>query len=316
MNNDVDRRVLVADAIASAGVERLSREVEVNVEPGIEHEEILRVVGDYHGLVVRNRTQVTAELVAASSKMMVIGRAGVGVDNIDLDACRQRGIIVVNSPLATSVSVGEFTFGIMLSLARRISFADAQMKEGKWLKQELHGVELKGKVLGIIGVGRIGTEVARLAAAFGMRVIASDPYLSKEEMLARNVERVSLGRVFAESEFISIHTPLNSETHHIIDAEAISAMRDGVRIICAARGGVVDEAALLAGLESKKVSGAALDVFETEPTGLSALVEHPQVIVSPHIGAQTMEAQVRVGLDVADEVLAALRGEELRWRVV
>ena len=316
MNNDVDRRVLVADAIASAGVERLSREVEVNVEPGIEHEEILRVVGDYHGLVVRIRTQVTAELVAASSKMMVIGRAGVGVDNIDLDACRQREIIVVNSPLATSVSVGEFTFGIMLSLARRISFADAQMKEGKWLKQELHGVELKGKVLGIIGVGRIGTEVARLAVAFGMRVIASDPYLSKEEMLARSVERVSLETVFSESEFISIHTPLNAETHHIIDTEAISAMRDGVRIICAARGGVVDEEALLAGLESKKVSGAALDVFETEPTGLSALVEHPQVIASPHIGAQTMEAQVRVGLDVADEVLAALRGEELRWRVV
>ena len=223
---------------------------------------------------------------------------------------------MVNSPLATSVSVGEFTFGIMLSLARRISFADAQMKEGKWLKQELHGVELKGKVLGIIGVGRIGTEVARLAVAFGMRVIASDPYLSKEEMLARSVERVSLGTVFAESEFISIHTPLNAETHHIIDTEAISAMRDGVRIICAARGGVVDEDALLAGLESKKVSGAALDVFETEPTGLSALVEVPQVIASPHIGAQTMEAQVRVGLDVADEVLAALRGEELRWRVV
>ena len=177
-------------------------------------------------------------------------------------------------------------------------------------------MELKGKVLGIIGGGRIGTEVARLAVAFGMRVIASDPYLSKEEMLARSVERVSLGTVFAESEFISIHTPLNAETHHIIDTEAISAMRDGVRIICAARGGVVDEDALLAGLESKKVSGAALDVFETEPTGLSALVEHPQVIASPHIGAQTMEAQVRGGLDVADEVLAALRGEELRWRVV
>ena len=312
---DVDRRVLVADSIASAGVEKLRREVEVCVQPDIQASEILSVVSDYHGLVVRNRTQVTSEVIAASSRLRVIGRAGVGTDNIDLDACRKHGIVVVNSPLATSASVSEFTFGLMLSLARRIPFADMQMKQGAWRKQELHGVELNGKTLGIIGVGRIGSEVARLAVAFGMRVIASDPYLSTTEMHARNVEPVTLETVFSESEFISIHTPLNRETRHIIDAATISIMRDGVRIICAARGGVIDEAALLSGLQSKKVAGAALDVFESEPPGLPALVEHPQMIATPHIAAQTLEAQVRVGLDVATEVLAALKGDELRWRV-
>ncbi len=316
MNVSVRGCVLVADTIAAAGVEKLRQAVGVDVRTDIDARELLKVIGDYRGLVVRSRTKVTAEVVAAATKLEVVGRAGVGVDNIDLEACKRHGITVVNSPMAASVAVAELTLAFMLSLARRVPFADGQMKLGAWPKKQLKGVELDGKTLGLIAVGRIGSEVARRAIAFGMRVIAYDPYLSADEMRVRNVEPATLETVLSAVDYISVHTPLTDETHHMINAAAIDAMRDGVRILCAARGGVIDEAALLAGLESGKVAGAALDVFESEPPGASALVKHPHVITTAHIGAQTREAQDRAGVDVAAEVISALSGAELRWKVV
>ncbi|HJN41012.1 MAG TPA: hydroxyacid dehydrogenase [Anaerolineales bacterium] len=316
MNVSVRGRVLVADTIAAAGVEKLRQAVGVDVRTNIDARELLKVIGDYRGLVVRSRTKVMAEVVAAATKLDVVGRAGVGVDNIDLEACKRHGITVVNSPMAASVAVAELTLAFMLCLARRVPFADTRMKQGEWPKKQLKGVELDGKTLGLIAVGRIGSEVARRAIAFGMRVIAYDPYLSADEMRVRNVEPATLETVLSAVDYISVHTPLTDETHHMINAAAIDAMRDGVRILCAARGGVIDEAALLAGLESGKVAGAALDVFESEPPGASALVKHPHVITTAHIGAQTREAQDRAGVDVAAEVISALSGAELRWKVV
>ena len=310
------KRVLVADEMAAAGVEKLSHAVRVDVRIDIDTRDLLNVIADYHGLIVRGRTRVNADVAAAAALLQVIGRAGVGVDNIDLDACKQHGITVVNSPMAASVAVAELTLAMMLSLARRVPLADAEMKRGAWTKKQLKGVELCGKTLGLIAVGRIGSEVARRAIAFGMRVIGYDPYLSVDQMRSRNVHAVSMKTLLSTAEYISIHTPLTDDTHHMIDGPTIKSMRDGVRIVCAARGGVIDEDALLTGLASGKVAGAALDVFEIEPPGSSQLVEHPHVIVTPHIGAQTHEAQERAGLDVSSEVIAALTGAELRWKVV
>lgn len=316
MGGSVRKRVLVADEISAAGVEKLRQAVGVDVRTDIDARDLLNVIADYHGLVVRGRTRVNADVAAAAARLQVIGRAGVGVDNIDLDACKQHGITIVNSPMAASVAVAELTLAMMLSLARRVPLADAEMKRGAWAKKRFKGVELYGKTLGLIAVGRIGSEVARRAIAFGMRVIAYDPYLSVDQMRSRNVHPAGMKTVLSTAEYISIHTPLNDETHHMIDGPAIDSMRDGVRIVCAARGGVIDEAALLTRLASGKVAGAALDVFEIEPPGASPLVEHPHVIVTPHIGAQTHEAQERAGLDVSSEVVAALTGGELRWKVV
>ncbi len=316
MSEDDCRRVLVADAIAKAGVDKLRQAVDVDVRTDIDSQELLKGVAGYHGLVVRSRTKVTADVVAAAGQLRVIGRAGVGVDNIDLKACKQHGITVVNSPAAASLAVAELTFALMLGLSRRVPFADGRMKGGEWPKKQLKGVELHGKTLGLIAVGRIGSEVARRAVAFGMRVIGYDPFLSADAMRARDVEPTVLEVVLSTADYISVHTPLTDETHHMIDASAIDIMRDGVRIICAARGGVIDEHALLAGLRSGKVAGAAVDVFEAEPPGASPLVEHAHVIATPHIGAQTHEAQDRAGVVVATEVIAALTGGKLRWKVV
>lgn len=310
------KRVLVADAIAAAGVDVLRAALQVAVEAEITPDELLTAIPDYHALIVRSRTKVAADLVAAGAKLEVVGRAGVGVDNIDLHACKERGIIVVNSPLAASIAVAELTLALMLALARMIPRADAAMKQGDWIKKQLKGAELYGKTLGLVAVGRIGAAVAERAAAFGMRVLAYDPYLTPEQIRERGAEPATLDEVLAQSDFISIHSPLTDETRHMINAGSIAQMKDGVRLVCAGRGGVVDEAALLAALESGKVAGAALDVFETEPPGASPLVQHPKVVTTPHIGAQTREAQERAGVDIAEEVVAALTGGALRWRVV
>ena len=316
MGKEKHKRVLVADSISVAGVKKLRQVAMVDIRTDIETGDLRRVIGDYDGLVVRGRTKVTADIIAEAGDLLVIGRAGVGVDNIDLDACEQSGIIVVNSPMAASVAVAELTIGMMLSLARRIPFADAAMKKGQWPKKELTGLELDGKTLGLVGVGRIGNEVALRAIAFGMHVIGHDPYVSPDEMRSRNIRPDVLEKVFSVANYISVHTPLTNETHHMIGTDAIGSMRNGVHILCNARGGVIDEGALLTGLRSGKVAGAALDVFEEEPPQVSLLLEHPNVIVTPHIGAQTHEAQSRAGIDVAEEVGAALAGRECRWRVV
>jgi D-3-phosphoglycerate dehydrogenase len=254
-------------------------------------------------------------MLGVAPRLKVIGRAGVGVDNIDLNAAQKQGVIVVNAPTSTSIAVAELTFGLLLALAREIPRADAAMKQGRWLKKELEGVELHGKTLGILGFGRIGAEVGKRAAAFGMNVIAYDPLLSEEEIKRRGADPVSLQDLYAWSDFISLHMPLTADTRDMIGRAAFAQMKDGVRIVCAARGGIIDETALVEALNSGKVAGAALDVFKEEPPGLTEAVSHPRLIATPHIGAQTAEAQSRASTDIAHEVLAALRGDPLRWRV-
>jgi D-3-phosphoglycerate dehydrogenase len=239
----------------------------------------------------------------------------VGVDNIDLEAAKKHKVIVVNAPSSTTMAVAELTVGLLLAVAREIPRADAAMKQGQWLKKQFEGAELNGKTLGVIGFGRIGTEVGKRATAFGMNVVTYDPNVSEHELEHGSAEPVSLQDLFAWSDFISLHLPLNVQTRDLIGPQAFSQMKDGVRLVSTARGGIMDEAALLDALKSGKVAGAALDVFGKEPPGLTELVSHPRVIATPHIGAQTAEAQSRAAEDIASEVLAALQGKTLRWKV-
>jgi D-3-phosphoglycerate dehydrogenase len=293
----------------------LRASAKVDDRNNISAEELLKAVAEYDGLIVRGRTKVTAPVMEAGSKLKVVGRAGVGVDNIDLEAAKKHNITVVNAPMSTSIAVAELTFGLLLAMARELPRADAAMKQGQWIKKELEGVELYGKTLGLIGFGRIGAEVGKRAAAFGMNVVAYDPLISEDDIKERGAEPVPIQDLFAWSDFISLHLPLNVHTRDLIGPLAFSQMKDGVRIVCAARGGIIDEAALLNALNGGKVAAAALDVFGKEPPGLTEAVSHPRVIATPHIGAQTVEAQSRASEDIASEVLAALRGEILRWKV-
>lgn len=308
--------ILITDGLDPQGQEVLRAAARVDDRKGISPQELLDSIQAYEALVVRSRTRVTPQLLDKASQLRVIGRAGVGVDNIDLQAARSRGITVLNTPTSTSIAVAEHTLALMLSLSRAIPRADSGLKSGEWLKNELTGVELYQKTLGIIGLGHIGVEVARRAAALGMTVIAYDPLLSPDDICQRGAEPVSLSELYARSDFISIHVPLTGDTRGMIGIEAISKMKPGVRLICDARGGVIDEDALLAALLSGQVAGAALDVFAHEPPGMTELVRHPNLIATPHIGAQTFEAQQRAAVDIATEILAALKGEGLRWKVV
>ncbi|NUM48335.1 MAG: hypothetical protein HUU38_26810 [Anaerolineales bacterium] len=309
-------KILLTDGLGKNGQAILRDAATVDLQNGISADDLLNIIGDYDALIVRSRTKVTAKLLAAAPRLKVVGRAGVGVDNIDLNAAREHGVTIVNTPESTTISVAEHTFALLLSLARCIPTADASMKAGNWLKNDLQGVELYRKTLGIIGVGRIGNAVAERASAFRMHVIGYDPYLSEEQVRTNGALPVTLQDLFAQSDYITLHIPLTDQTRNMLDEAAFSQMKPGVRLICAARGGVIDETALLAALESGQVAGVALDVFAQEPPGLTPLVAHPKVIAAPHIGAQTVEAQVRAAEDVAHEVLNALNGETLRWRVV
>jgi D-3-phosphoglycerate dehydrogenase len=308
--------VLIADGLDKSGQAILLSSARVEDRTGISPEELLQVIGDYDALVVRSRTRVTAQVFESAERLKVVGRAGVGVDNIDLEAAGVHGVTVVNAPTSTSLAVAELTLALMLALARHIPRADAGMKAGTWLKQDLTGSELHGKTLGILGLGRIGAQVGLRAAAFGMRVLGYDPLIPPDEIARRGAEPVPLEDLYASSDYLSLHLPLTDETSQMVGAAAFGRMKPGVRIICAARGGILDEAALLRALESGRVAGAALDVFASEPPGATDLVRHPDVIVTPHIGAQTAEAQSRAAVDIAEELLAALKGEPLRWRVV
>lgn len=308
-------KVLITDGLEKNGQEILRKTTSVDDRSGITADELLKIVGDYDALIVRGRTKVTDAVLTAGKKLKVVGRAGVGVDNIDLSAARNHKITVVNSPLATTVSVAELALGLMLSLVRDLPRADKTMKEGKWLKKEFEGGELNGKTLGVIGMGRIGAAVGKRAAAFDMHVLGYDPLIEKEEIRKRGAEPVSLDELFSRADMITLHIPLTPESRGILGVEAFAKMKEGVSIICAARGGVIDEEALLAALKSGKVAGAALDVYSTEPPGLTELISHPKVICTPHIGAQTVEAQGRAAEDISSEILRALTGEPLRWKV-
>ncbi len=308
-------KVLLTDGLEENGQAILRECAEVDTRTGISADELLQVIGEYDALIVRGRTKVIPAVMEAAKKLKVVGRAGVGVDNIDLNAAKERGITVVNSPIATTLAVAELTLGLMLSVVREIGRADASMKAGKWLKKEFEGAELNGKTLGVIGYGRIGQAVAKRAEAFGMKLIAYDPLIDAATIARNGAQPVTLDELFAQADVITLHIPLTSSTRGILNAEAFEKMKKGVYIVCAARGGVIDEEALLAALESGKVAGAGLDVFATEPPGATALVMHPRVIAVPHVGAQTVEAQARAAEDIATEVLAALDGKPLRWKV-
>ncbi|KAA3645450.1 MAG: hypothetical protein DWQ07_13360 [Chloroflexi bacterium] len=309
-------KVLIADSLEESGANILAKEAQVDNRPTISPEELLADIGNYDALVVRGRSKVTKEVFAGAKNLKVVGRAGVGVDNIDLAAAASQGVTVVNAPTATTTAVAELAFALMLSLARPVPAADASMKRGQWDKKALKGIELEGKTLGVIGLGNIGAQVAQRAAAFGMQTIAYDPLIPAEEIAKRGAEPVDLNDLYGKADFITMHLPLTPETKNLLDGEAFARMKRGVYLVCAARGGVIDETALLSSLESGQVAGAALDVFSKEPPGLTALVAHPKVVATPHIGAQTAEAQVRAAEHIAEEVLNALRGDELRWKVV
>ncbi len=308
--------VLISDGLDESGKKLLREAARVEDRPGISPAELLEAVAGCEALIVRSRSKVRRDVLAAGRQLKVVGRAGVGVDNIDLEAAKELGVRVVNSPQATTLAVAEHTLGLMLALARGIPRADASMKAGEWIKKELEGVELSGKTLGIVGVGNIGAALALRAAALGMRVTGYDPFLPADAIRRRGAEAVTLDELYASADFISLHVPLTGETRGMLGEKALAKMKPGVRIVCTARGGLIDEAALLQALEAGRVAGAALDVFAEEPPGATRLVTHPRVIATPHVAAQTVEAQQRAAVDIAMEVLGALRGEPLRWRVI
>ncbi len=299
-------KILVREEIAEAGI-RLLREhgFEVDVDG---ESDLAEAIGGYDAIIVRSATKVTADLIARADNLKVIGRAGVGIDNVDVDAATRRGIVVANAPESTVISAAEHTIGLLVALTRNIPQAHAALKQGRWERKTYGGVELADKTLGVLGFGRIGQQVARRAAGLGMRVVAYDPFVSPERFRELGVERVESEReVYAAADFLTLHLPLTDQTRKSINAKAFSRMRDGVRIVNAARGALVDEDDLLAALESGKVGGAALDVFSTEPYS-GPLLELDNVVVTPHLAASTEEAQDRAGVIIAEQVAAALDG--------
>ena len=298
-------RVLVRESISDAGVEFLRSRFEVDVDA---ESELGEIIGGYDAIVVRSATKLTAELIERATRLKVIGRAGVGVDNVDVDAATRRGIIVANTPDSTVVSAAEHTIGLLVALARNIPQAHAALKQGRWERSAYGGIELAGKTLGVLGFGRIGQEVARRALGLGMRVLAYDPYVAADRFRELGAERAeSPEDVYAAADFLTLHLPLTAETRGSIGAAAFEAMRPGVRIVNAARGELVDEEALLGALRSGRIAGAALDVFGEEPYS-GPLLELDNVVVTPHLAASTGEAQDRAGIIVAEQVAAALEG--------
>jgi D-3-phosphoglycerate dehydrogenase len=305
-------KILVADPISEKGVEVLRAKFPTDVNTGLQEDELLKIIGDYDALVVRSQTKVNAKVIEAGKKLRVIGRAGVGVDNVDVDAATRRGIIVMNTPGGNTVSTAEHTFSMMMALARKIPQAHATVQAGQWDRKSFQGVELYNKTLGIIGMGRIGTEVARRAIAFGMRVLAYDPFLSLSKAKALQVEVVELDDIYSRSDFITLHVPITDQTRGMINKDAIAKMKNGVRLINCARGGLIVEADLAEALKAGKVAGAALDVFEAEPPKDSPLLALDNVVMTPHLGASTAEAQESVGTEVAEQIADALSGGTIR----
>ncbi len=298
-------RVLVRESIADAGVDLLRSRFDVDVDS---ESELAEIIDRYDAIVVRSATRLTAELIERAARLKVIGRAGVGVDNVDVEAATRRGIIVANAPESTVVSAAEHTIGLLVALARNIPQAHAALKQGRWERTSYGGVELAGKTLGVLGFGRIGQQVARRALGLGMRVVAYDPYVASERFPELGAEQLEApADVYAVADFLTLHLPLTPETRRSLDASAFASMRDGVRLVNAARGALVDEEALLDALRSGKVAGAALDVFSAEPYS-GPLLELDTVVVTPHLAASTGEAQDRAGLIVAEQVAAALEG--------
>ena len=291
----------MCDGLAEPGLALLRREAEVLLDD-------LSALGRVDAWIVRGRSQVDGPaLRSAAPRLRVVGRTGVGVDNIDLEAARQLGVTVVTAPEASTTGVAELTLGLMLALARDIPAADAALRRGEWPKASMIGSELEGKTLGLVGFGRIGRAVAARAAAFGMSLLAFDPYLDDDAIRAGGAEPASLETLLAGSDYVSLHLPLTAETRGVFDRSAIARMKPGARLVCAARGGLIDEQALHQALAEGRLAGAALDVFAQEPPRDLALLQHPRLVATPHLGAQTVEAQARVAIEITHKVLAALR---------
>ena len=300
-------RVHVNDPLDEEAMEllRSKEELEVTSEH-LEKEELLNIIPEVEVLVVRSATKVTADVIEAGKKLRIIARAGVGLDNIDVEKAKEKGIKVLNTPGASAVSVAELAIGMIFALSRHIVRGTIDLKNGEWTKKKLKGVEMTGKTLGIIGLGRIGREVAKRAIGLGMKVIAFDPYVKETDL---DVELVNLDELYSRSDYITVHVPLTPETKHLINREAFEKMKDGVFIVNCARGGIVDEEALLEALKSGKVAGAGMDVFETEPPTTEVekeLLSLPNVVATPHIGASTKEAQKRVGKEIVQRIFEGL----------
>jgi D-3-phosphoglycerate dehydrogenase / 2-oxoglutarate reductase len=296
-------RVLIADELSPAAIAVLEdRDLLVDVRTGLAEADLAAVIGDYDGLAVRSATKVTARVLAAADNLKVIGRAGIGVDNIDMDAATSRGVVVMNTPFGNSVTTAEHTLALMLALARRLPAADRSTRAGKWEKSRFIGTELAGKVLGLIGCGNIGAIVADRAQGLKMRVIAYDPYLAPERARDLGVEKVSFDDLLARADLISLHAPLTDSTRDLLDRAALARTKPGVRIVNCARGGLIDEAALCDAIHSGHVAGAALDVFVEEPARSSPLFELDEVVVTPHLGASTAEAQEKVAVQIAEQI--------------
>ncbi|MAF09902.1 phosphoglycerate dehydrogenase [Candidatus Poribacteria bacterium] len=307
---DATKRVLVSESLADSGLAILKGEsdIEVHERPGMSPEQLLDCIGDYDALLIRSETQVTDEVIAKANRLKVVGRAGVGIDNVDLKAATRRGIIVMNSPTGNTIAAAEHTMTMMLALSRNIAPANASLLSGEWDRSPFVGVELYRKTLGTLGLGRVGSEVVRRARAFGMNVIADDPYVSQSAAERLGVSLAPFDELLTRSDYITAHVPLTRETRHRFGAAEFARMKPGVRIVNCARGGVFDEDALHDALASGHVAGAALDVYESEPEINTRLVELPTVLATPHLGASTKEAQANISIDIAKQVMNALRG--------
>jgi len=308
------RKVLVLDAFSGDGLSLLRSDpiVHVDESPPVPEDELVGLVPPYAAMIVRSQTKVTARVLEAGRSLRVVGRAGAGLDNIDVAEASRRGITVLNTPSANTLAAAEHTFALMLALARHVPAADASVRAGVWTRSAFVGIELHGKTLGVCGFGRIGREVASRARAFGMRVLACDPFVQDAEIRAEGCEPAELGRLLAESDFLTLHLPSTAETRGIVSREVLAGARRGLRLVNTARGALVNEQALLEALDSGAVAGAALDVFAIEPPPPGPLLRHPKVVVTPHLGASTREAQARVGVEIAGKVLEFLRSSEPR----
>ena len=305
-------KVLVTDSISEEGIRILRDHAQVDAKAGLKPEEIIAVIGDYDALMVRSQTKVTADIIEAGKKLQVIARAGVGIDNVDVEAATRCGVVVVNAPTGNTVSAAEHAVALMLALARNIPQASAVLKTGVWRRNDFMGTELRGKTLGIIGLGNVGSEVAKRAQGFEMRLLGIDPLVSVEYAKKLRVELVEWEQLLKESDFISLHLPLTAQTRGLIGAEELALVKPSVRIINCARGGLIDDEALVKAIREKKVAGAAVDVFEKEPATESILFGEDNIIVTPHLGASTAEAQVLAARDVAEQIVDIFQGKPAR----
>ncbi|PWW05585.1 D-3-phosphoglycerate dehydrogenase [Paenibacillus cellulosilyticus] len=305
-------KVLVSDPISDLGIQKLvdAADVAVDKKPGLSEDELVAIIGEYDALLVRSQTRVTPRIMEAGKKLKVVGRAGVGVDNIDLEAATQRGIIVINAPDGNTITTCEHTFAMMMAVARHIPQAYLKTVGGVWDRKSFLGVELRNKVLGVMGMGRIGSEVAKRAKAFGMEILGYDPFLTEERAEKMGIKLASVDDIIRNADFMTVHTPLTPETRHMISRKQFEVMKPGMRIVNCARGGIIDELALVEAIDQGIVAGAAFDVFEVEPPAEDhPFLTNPKIIVTPHLGASTVEAQENVAIDVSEQVLHILRDE-------